>query len=87
VTFPKRIATHNPDQVFYFDADYMLRRLDYHPHVTNAPIAHCVSDQKELDGFVFPTQRHVYLRNEDGTADKSRAAITISIESVAVRGR
>lgn len=84
VTFPKTIATHNPDQVFYFDADYMLRRLDYHPDVTNAPIAHYVSDQKEFDGFIFPTRRHVYLRKEGGTADKSLAAITIDIQDVAV---
>lgn len=79
VTFPKTIATHDSDQVFYSDADYMLRRLDYHPGVTSAPIAHYVSDQKEFDGFVFPTQRHVYMRKEHGTADKSRAAATIDL--------
>ena len=87
VTFPKTIATHNPDQVFYFDADYLLRRLDYQPYVTGAPIAHYVSDPKEFDGFVFPTRRHVYPRNQDGTADKRLAVITIPIESVAVERR
>jgi len=54
--------------------------------VTTARIAHYVSDQKEFDGFIFPAQRHVYLRTEDGTAE-SLAAIRIPMESVAVRRR
>jgi hypothetical protein len=37
VTFPAGIANHNPDQIFYFDDDFMLRRMDYSPHVTGSP--------------------------------------------------
>jgi hypothetical protein len=31
VTFPPGIANHTPDQVFYYDEHFMLRRLDYSP--------------------------------------------------------
>ena len=86
VTFPKTIATHNPQQTFYFDSDFMLRRLDYNPDVTSAaPIAHYTTDHKTFDGFTFPTKRNVYLHNLGGIADKSRSVITITIESVTAR--
>jgi len=40
VRFPKSNANHNPDQVFYYDTDFMLRRMDYAPEVTaNSPVA------------------------------------------------
>ena len=29
VTFPTTIATHNPEQTFYYDADGMQRRIDH----------------------------------------------------------
>jgi hypothetical protein len=29
VTFPRSIATHSTEQVFYYDADFMQRRMDY----------------------------------------------------------
>jgi len=86
VTFPATIATHNHDQIYYFDADCMLRRLDYSPDVTGSPpIAHYVRDHREFDGFVFATRRDVYLHDQSGIADKARAVITIAIENVAVR--
>jgi hypothetical protein len=89
VTFPETIATHNRDQVFYFDSNYMLRHLDYQPEVTNAPIAHYVSDHKEFDGFIFPTRRRVYARNSEGIAIKRLLApITIDVDAIiAYQGR
>ena len=37
VTFPPSNANHNPDQVFYYDERFMLRRMDYSPEVTRQP--------------------------------------------------
>ena len=85
VTFPPSNANHNPDQVFYYDERFMQRRMDYSPHVTGSPpIAHYTHDPQTFAGFVFPTRRRVHLRSPDGVADKSFAAITIDIDSVAV---
>ena len=87
VKFPRSIATHNAEQIFYFGSDHLLRRLDYQPEVTGAPIAHYVNDPREFDGFVFPTRRRVYSRQADGTADQSLAYITLDIDRVTVRRR
>lgn len=84
VQFPQTITTHNADQVFYFDADYMLRRLDYQPTVTGAAIAHYTEEPRSFDGFVFPTRRRVLRRMPDGTANQSVAVITLDIEGVEV---
>lgn len=86
VTFPRTIATHNPEQVFYYDADGMQRRMDYAPEVNdNHLIAHYSSDPKTFGGFGFPTRRRIYSRNPDGTADFSVATITIDIHDIEVR--
>jgi hypothetical protein len=85
VKFPSCIANHNADQVFYYDKDYMLRRMDYSPDVTgNPPVAHYTRDPKTFDGFVSPTRRLVHLHNAKGIADQSFAAITINIDAVSV---
>jgi hypothetical protein len=85
VKFPPGIANHNPDQVFYYDDDFMLRRMDYSPDVTGNPhVAHYTHDQETFDGFVFPTRRRVHLHDEEGNADQSFAPITLDVEAIAV---
>jgi hypothetical protein len=60
VTFPPHIATHSAEQVFYFDEDCLLRRIDYVPHVFgNRPGSHHVDALETVSGLVFPTRRHV----------------------------
>lgn len=87
VTFPATNANHNPEQVFYYDEDLMQRRMDYSPDVTgNPPIAHYTHDHKTFDGFVFPTRRLVHLHDADGVANQSFAAITLDVDSVAIKG-
>jgi hypothetical protein len=88
VTFPPSNANHNADQVFYYDTDFMLRRMDYAPDVAgNALVAHYTDEPKTFDGFVFPTRRHVHLRGADGTADRSFALITLDVSTVSMDRR
>jgi hypothetical protein len=85
VTFPESNANHNAEQVFSYDAELMLRRMDYSPDVTgNPPVAHYTHDPRTFDGFVFPTLRLVHLHDADGVADQSMAAITIDVADVTV---
>lgn len=84
VSFPTSIANHNRDQVFYYDASFMQRRMDYAPDVTSGPpVAHYTYDPKTFDGFVFPTRRVVHL-HDHGIADKSFASITLDIASISI---
>lgn len=83
VTFPKIIATHNPEQVFYFAEGGMQRRMDYAPEVNgNVPIAHYTGEPKTFGGIVVPTRRRVRRRLEDGTADMTIDYIRIDIHHV-----
>ena len=83
VKFPRTIANHNADQVFYYDDALMLRRMDYSPDVTGKPpVAHYTYDHKTFDGFVFPTRRRVYLHDANGVASQDFTPITIDLANV-----
>ena len=84
VHFPPELPNHNPDQVFYFGDDFLLRRLDYHPEVTDSPIAHYTYDYQDFGGLRFPTRRSVHVRGADGQADTSWAPITIDIDTITI---
>ncbi|MFJ8364476.1 hypothetical protein [Streptomyces sp. NPDC093984] len=83
VTFPDHIATHCPQQTFYFDANGLLRRHDYTPEVINAgAAAHYVAEYREFDGIMVPTKRRVYRRGDDGTVFRDMELVTIDVDSV-----
>ena len=85
VTFPATIANHNAEQVFYYDDQFMQRRMDYSPDVTGSPpVAHYTHDPETFDGFVFPTRRRVLLHDAEGRADQSFAPITVDVAKVTV---
>ncbi len=85
VTFGPAIANHNAEQVFYYDDEFMLRRMDYSPDVTGNPrVAHYTHTPRTFDGFVFPTLRLIHLHDAEGVADQSFAPITLDVEDVTV---
>ena len=61
VLFPRDLPTHCKKQTFYFDRDYLLRRLDYTAEVVSrwAHAAHLCENYREFDGFKIPTKRRV----------------------------
>jgi hypothetical protein len=86
VTFPDTIATHNPEQVYYYDPDGMQRRMDYVTEVLGSSlVAHYTSQHRDFDGFMFPTRRRVFRRNFDGTANVNAPSITIDIHKIIVK--
>jgi hypothetical protein len=68
VTFPAAFPTHCRRQTFYFDAQGLLRRLDYTAEVfgSYARGAHYCEDYREFDGLLFPTHRVVFPRLGSG---------------------
>jgi hypothetical protein len=83
VHFPPTLPNHNPSQIFYYDARFMLRRMDYAPDVTgHSPIAHYTHDPKTFDGFVFPTRRLVHFHDAAGVVNQAFSSITIDVASV-----
>jgi hypothetical protein len=84
VRFPPSIATHNTEQVFYFDADGRQRRMDYAPDVMGGGlVGHYTSDYVDFDGLLVATRRRVFGRNPDNTVDVNASpAITVDVHHV-----
>ena len=64
VTFPDGIPTHCREQIFYFDEQWCLRRLDYTAEVVGrwARATMLCGDYRDFDGFQAPTRRRVLPR-------------------------
>jgi hypothetical protein len=65
VDFPPSVPTHSRRQIFHFDADAVLRRLDYTAEVMLGPLArakHRCYDHTWIDGLLIPTRRRVTPR-------------------------
>jgi hypothetical protein len=62
VTFPDSYPTHSKVQLFYFDKDFMLRRVDYAPLAFKIPASHYCFDVKDISGIKIPTLRRVVIR-------------------------
>jgi hypothetical protein len=64
VTFPRAIATHCREQVFYVDDNDLISGLDYVSEVSGrVPAAHYLSNYKDFGGIKFATKRRAYPRN------------------------
>ena len=61
VTFPDDIPAHSREQVFHFDAERLLRRIDYTAEVVGgwAHAAHICEEYRTFDGIRVPTRRRV----------------------------
>jgi hypothetical protein len=62
VGFPDDVPAHCKTQIFYFDNNYLLRRLDYTAEVISrwARAAHICENYQDFDGFKIPTKRRVF---------------------------
>jgi hypothetical protein len=85
-SFPATIDTHSATQLYYFDADGHLARLDYEPVVNGgAPTAHYQPRHVTAGGLVVTTRHEVYLRDPDRTPDRSQMPISLDMSAVTVR--
>jgi len=85
VRYPTSIATHSHLETYYFGADFLQRRMDYSPAINHgADIAHYTHEYRRFGAFLFPTQRRVYPRLPDNSADMTVARITIDVAAITV---
>lgn len=83
VRFPPQIATHNPSQVFYFDALGMQRRMDYVTEVLGSTlVGHYTSRYQTFGGLLVATRRRVFRRNPDNTVNLNLPSITLDIHDI-----
>jgi hypothetical protein len=87
VRFPEDLPAHSREQVFYFDSEGLLRRLDYTAEVFGnfARAAHLCSDHREFDGLVVPTRRRVHPRRRSGKPLRAVTNVRIDVQEVEPR--
>jgi len=83
VAFPRAIATHCREQVFYVDDNELIARLDYVSEVSgHVPAAHYLSDYQDFGGIEFAIKRRAYFRNPDDTPNFDRLLVAIDIAAI-----
>ncbi|MGA2319654.1 MAG: hypothetical protein ABSG95_02770 [Solirubrobacteraceae bacterium] len=89
VRFPAHVHTHCREQVFYIDANGLIRRHDYtaEPFGSWAKAAHYCLDHQSFDGLTVPTCRRVYPRKRTNERRDHPRLVWIDMPSAAVAGR
>jgi hypothetical protein len=83
VRFPSSIATHSPEQVFYFDSAGVQRRMDYITEVLGSTlVGHYSGHYRSFDGLLVATRRRIFRRNPDNTVNLNQPSITLDIGNV-----
>jgi hypothetical protein len=83
VRFPRSVATHNPEQIFYFDSQGLQRRMDYIVEINGSTlVGHYTSRYKNFGGLQVATRRRVFRRNPDNTVNLNLPSITLDIHDV-----
>ena len=69
VTFPDYIGTHSRVQQFYYDKDFLLRRMDYKAEVVSGiDVKHYCYDYKVVSGINIPFLRRVWSSSKHSTS-------------------
>jgi hypothetical protein len=86
VTFPEHVHTHSREQVFYLDANGVIRRHDYtaEPISGWAKAAHYCHEHQTFDGLVVPTRRRVYPRKRNNHRRAGPLLVWIEMPRAAV---
>jgi hypothetical protein len=84
-TFPATIDVHSDTQLYYFDDEGQLARIDYEPEVNGGvPTAHYQPAHVAADGLVVTTRHEVYVRKPDRTPDRAQMPISLDMSAITV---
>lgn len=82
--FPDDIPTHSREQIFYFNEQGLLQRIDYQTDVAGGVAAHYTYDHVWFGGILFPTLRRVVQRSEHRSMPAKPTAILLQISDILV---
>jgi hypothetical protein len=84
VRFPPDVPSHSREQVFHFDAQGLLRRLDYTAEVMGpwARAAHICERHRPFAGVVVPTRRRVHPLLPGGLVVRPVTLVAIDVVDV-----
>jgi hypothetical protein len=87
VRYPKDIPTHCDMQLFYFNSDGILKRIDYTTDVLGGVASHYLYDPKNFAGLVVPTRRRVVQRTPAGPKITGITAVFLDYLDVTIHDR
>ena len=83
VTFPANVHSHCTEQTVYFDATGILRRHDYSVDIVGGTkSANYALKPQSFGGFVYPTQRRIYVTGPDNRPLLERIVLSIEIHDI-----
>lgn len=82
--FPDDVPTHCREQIFYFNEQGLLQRIDYQTDVAGGVATHYTYDHIWFGGILFPTLRRVVLRSAQGPMPSKPTAILLQIADILV---
>jgi len=83
VRFPKNLAIHAVEQIYYFDSTGLLRRHDYDVDIAKgARGAHYMSDLKAVNGVVVPHQHRIYIPGPDNRPMPEPLVVSVDLSDV-----
>jgi hypothetical protein len=86
--FPATLPTHSHEQQFFFDADGLLRRHDYHLDIAGgAAVNHYVGDYVNANGINVPTVRRAYLCDARGQTCWDQLLVHLRFSDIRFDGR
>jgi hypothetical protein len=88
VRFPDELAVHSKDNIYYVDADGLIRRHDYVAEVVGSDVtaaAHYIDGHAEVQGIVVPTRRRVHPVDQDNHPLKEMLLVSIDLDGIEFR--
>jgi hypothetical protein len=87
VCYPKNIPTHCDTQLFYFNSDGILKRIDYTTDVLGGVASHYLYDPKNFASLIVPTRRRVVQRTPAGPKLTGITAVFLDYLDVKIHDR
>lgn len=82
--FPPELSTPARVQDYFFDAEFLLRRHDYHVDgAQGITVCELVADYVDVQGLRMPTKLTGYARRPDLTPDLGRELISVDLSHLA----
>jgi hypothetical protein len=83
VTYPSGFASHSPQEEFYFDEDFLLRRHDYRVEdAGGVPAANYVENLVDIQGIKVGTTRRVYRTDTQNDPVTNEPVVTIDLRDI-----
>lgn len=85
VTIPETLDAHNTTLLYYVGAKGLFARVDYDAQINGgAQVTHYLPEHVSTGGLVVDSSHEVFVRNADGTPDRSLMPVKVELSGITV---